>query len=307
MTFNEFWPTFLGQKKVVAKKTTIAAYTLQWEKHLSCVFGDIQLSCVKNSTVQKYVNDSLCAGRHVKVLKDEVVLIKNILKTYSILEDTPYYSPVVIWPSKSKIQGESKKREKYSDEEIRKIVDYCRNSQLHWCKLVALACVTGMRIGEIAGLKFGDMDFENHRVHVCRTVGRMYIGVGKTELYENSTKTACSNRIIPIPEWLCDYYKSYQNLYGLSDESYVTSGEKNDFIEPRTLRGKFRTLCTKIGVEYKSFHSLRHSYASRLLLKGVDARTAAELMGHSDVAMTLNVYSHSDDSAKELAAKIAFL
>lgn len=53
MTFNEFWPTFLGQKKVVAKKTTIAAYTLQWEKHLSSVFGNINLNDVKNSTLQK--------------------------------------------------------------------------------------------------------------------------------------------------------------------------------------------------------------------------------------------------------------
>ena len=78
MTFNEFWPIFLEQKKVVAKKTTIAAYTLQWEKHLSSVFGNINLNDVKNSILQKYVNDSYCAGRHSKVLKDEITLIKNI-------------------------------------------------------------------------------------------------------------------------------------------------------------------------------------------------------------------------------------
>ena len=204
MTFNEFWPDFLEQKKVVAKKTTIAAYTLQWEKHLSSVFGNINLNDVKNSTLQKYVNESLCAGRHVKVVKDEIVLVKNILKTYSILEDSPYYSPIVIWPSKSKMQDENRKREKYSDDDIRKIVEYCRGSQIHWHKAIALACVTGMRVGEISGLKFGDIDFEKNRIHVCRTVGRLYLGKGKTELYENSTKTACSNRTIPVPEWVLD-------------------------------------------------------------------------------------------------------
>lgn len=307
MTFNDFWPIFIEQKNVVAKKTTIAAYTLQWEKHLSIVFGNMQLSEIKNSTLQKYVNDSLRSGRHTKVLKDEIVLIKNILKTYSILEDTPYYSPIVIWPSKSKTQEENKKREKYNDDEIKLILDYCRKSIKHYHKAIALACVTGMRVGEVAGLKFGDMDFEKRQIHICRTVGRLYKGKGKTELYENTTKTTCSNRWVPIPEWLCDYYREYKRLYDLSDSSYLTPGERNKFIEPRTLRSGFRSLCKTIGVKYRTFHSLRHSYASRLLLNGVDVRTAAELLGHSDVAMTLNVYSHSDDSTKIKAAEKAFL
>ena len=307
MTFNEFWPVFLEQKKVVAKKTTIAAYTLQWEKHLSSVFGNINLNDVKNSTLQKYVNDSYCSGRHTKVLKDEITLIKNILKTFSILEDKPCYMPIVVWPSKSKTQGECKKREKYSDAEIKLIIDYCRNSPIHWHKAIALACVTGARVGEIAGIRFSDFDFDKKQIHICRTVGRLYEGAGKTELYVNSTKTECSNRFIPVPDWLCDYYRSYKKLYNISDSSYITRGDASEFIEPRTLRAKFKLLCKKIGVDYKTFHSLRHSYASRLLLNGVDARTAAELLGHSDVAMTLNVYSHSDDSAKQLAAKKAFL
>lgn len=307
MTFNEFWPVFIAQKKVVAKKTTIAAYTLQWEKHLSCVFGNIDFADVKNSTLQKYVNESYSAGRHAKVLKDEITLIKNILKTYSILEDKPYYAPIVIWPSQSKIQEENKKREKYSDAETKAIIDYCRKSQCHWHKAIALACVTGARIGEIGGIRFSDFDFEKKQVHICRTVGRLYAGKGQTELYVNSTKTACSNRLIPVPDWLCDYYETFQKLYEIPDSSYITSSAKTEFMEPRTLRQNFKTLLKKIGVDYKSFHSLRHSYASRLLLHGVDVRTAAELLGHSDVAMTLNVYSHSDDSAKRNAAKKAFL
>lgn len=307
MTFNEFWPVFIKQKEVVAKKTTIAAYTLQWEKHLACVFGDIELTDVKNSTLQKYVNGSLAAGRHVKVLKDEMVLVKNILKTYSILEDVPYYAPIVIWPSKSKVQDETKKRGKYSDDEMKKIVEFCRESHTHWHKAIALACVTGMRVGEVSGLKFEDFDFEKNQIHIRRTVGRLYDGNGKTELYVNTTKTNCSNRIIPIPGWLCIYYKNYRELYDFPESSYITPSQNNAFIEPRTLRSKFKTLCREIGIEYKTFHSIRHSYASRLLLNGVDARTAAELLGHADVAMTLNVYSHSDDTTKIKAAERAFL
>lgn len=307
MTFNEFWPTFLEQKEIVAKKTTIAAYTLQWEKHLERVFGNLEMSDVRNSHLQKYVNDSLLSGRHVKVVKDEIVLVKNMLKTYSVCMDTRYFSPIVIWPSKAKTQGQTRQREKYTDEEITKIVDYCRKSKKHWHKAIALACLSGMRIGEVSGLKLGDFDFGNKTVHVRRTVGRLYKGNGETELYENTTKTACSNRIVPIPEWLCDYYQTYSILYDLEEDSYITPGSKSPFIEPRTLRSNFRTLCRGIGIDYKSFHSLRHSYASRLLLNGVDVRTAAELLGHADVSMTLNVYSHSDIGEKVKAAKKIFV
>ena len=307
MTFNEFWPIFLEQKKVVAKKTTISAYTLQWEKHLCFVFGNIDMACVKNSTLQKYVNDSLIAGRHTKVLKDEITLVKNILKTYSIVYDTQCYMPIVVWPSKSKMAVENKKREKYSDEEIKRIIDYCKESNKHWHKAIALACVTGARIGEISGLKFSDFDFEKNQIHICRTVGRLYKGKGKTELYVNTTKTVCSNRTIPVPDWLCEYYQAYKTLYNVPESNYITFGDRIEFIEPRTLRSKFKTLCKEIGIEYKTFHSLRHSYASRLLLNGVDVRTTAELLGHSDVAMTLNVYSHSDDFTKQKAAQKAFL
>lgn len=306
MTFLKFWPDFIAQKEIVAKHTTICAYKLQWRTHLSNCFSNVEIESVRNSTLQKYVNDNLLAGRNVKCVRDEITLIKNIIKTYSILNDVACYMPVVVWPSKAKTIPQ-KRREKYTDEEINKIVNFCRDSPEHWHKLIALSCVTGVRIGEAAGLQFRDFDFDAETIHISRTVGRLYDEPMKSEIYINTTKTACSNRVVPIPGWLCDYYKKYQDLYNFPNDTFITQGDRSSFIEPRTLRAKFRTLCKRVGVEYKSFHSLRHTYASKLLLSGVDAVTAASLLGHSDVAMTLNVYSHTDDSAKRKAAQNVFL
>lgn len=295
------------QKEFVAKKTTIAAYTLTWEKHLKPTFENVDLACVKNSFVQKFVNEGFSNGRHMKVLRDDVTLLKNMIKTYSVMEDERVFIPVIMWPTKAKMQDEQKKREKYTDAEISKIVEFCKSSDKHWHKSIALACLTGLRIGEVAGLKFSDFDFHNNLVSVRRTVGRLYMGKGKSELYVNTTKTLCSNRTVPIPKWLSKYYSTYKTLYALDDDAFITSGEHILFIEPRTLRSRFKALVEKLGIEYKSFHSIRHSYASRLLLSGVDVRTTAELLGHSDVAMTLNVYSHSDEKAKRKAAEKAFM
>ena len=306
MTFSDFWPNYIKQKMVVAKSTTICAYTLCWRSHLRSYFGDVEIEDIKNSFIQNYINEGLQEGRNTKCIRDEITLLKNIIKSYAIFTDKPYYSPIVIWPSRAKV-GEIKKREKYDSVDFERLVSFCKDSPKHWHKAIALACMTGMRIGEVCGIRFSDFDFERHIVRVQRTVGREYWGAGHSELYVNTTKTICSNRVIPIPEWLCLYYMNYQKLYGLSDDAYITPGEKSPFIEPRTMRSKFARLCKEIGVEYKTFHSLRHTYASRLLMSNVDVRTAAELLGHSDVAMTLNVYAHSDDSAKFDAAKKIFL
>lgn len=306
MTFTEFFPSYIASKKLAAKGTTVAAYELLWRVHLCDYFGKINIEDVKNSTCQRYVEMELTNGRAVKSLRDCITLVKNIMKQYCIANDLPFSTPIVVWPTHAKI-GASK-RDKFSDKDVTTIVEFCKNSDKHWHKLIALSVMTGGRIGEVCGLKFGDFDFSEHTVHFQRTVGRMYNSDCKTELFINTPKTVHSERVVPVPSWLCQYYKTYKQLYKKDDDDFVTLGSLGvPFVEPRTLRCGFKSVCEKLGVEYKPFHCLRHTYASRLLLKGVDVRTAAELLGHSDVAMTLNIYGHSDNSAKQAAAKRIFL
>lgn len=307
MKFNDYFPSFIAAKRYVVKTTTIAAYELLWRVHLSRYFGEIEVENIKNSICQKYVENEIANGRAIKPIKDSITLLKTVIKQYCIVNDLPLISPIVVWPTSAKL-GKAK-REKFNDDEITAIVDYCKASEKHWVKLVALSALTGGRIGEMCGLQFGDFDFSNHTIHIQRTVGRIYNNDKKTELYVNTPKTVNSERVVPIPIWLSQYYKTYKSLYRKNDDDFITSGtfEKMPFVEPRTLRVGFKSICKSIGIPYKPFHCLRHTYISRLLIKGVDPRTVAELVGHSDVAMTLNIYGHSDNSVKQAAVKKIFI
>lgn len=308
MTFGEYWPTYKAKKRGFVKDTSLSVYTLNWEAHLEPVFGDIDMDDVKNSTLQKYVDSKVAEGLGIHTIQDHVVVLKNMLKLWSLDQDKPLLSFTIIWPTKSSRQ--QKEREKYTNKELERLIEYCKESRSHFDKIVALAALTGLRIGELSGLRFGDFDFENGTVSVHRTVGRIYEGKGKTRLFENPPKCGSSERCVPIPSWLGKYFKTYQKLYKVSDEQYISaacSTDKTPFLEPRSLRSKFKTLCNKVDIPYKSFHSLRHTYASRLLQAKVDIRTTAELLGHSDVQTTLNTYAHSDDDAKRAAAKKIFL
>lgn len=306
MTFGEYYPEYMAQKEVLVKRTTVSAYKLIWEAHLKAYLQDINIEDVKNSTLQKYVNAEVAKrGRVMKCIRDDITLAKNMIKCYCIANDLPLVTPIIIYPSKT-VANTRKKRDKFTDEEVKLIVDFCRESKIHCYKAMALAALTGMRIGEVCGLKFSDFDFEKKTVSVNRTVGRIYEG-RETTLYEQSPKSVTSIRTIPAPDWLLKYYQSYKELFNCKDDDFITTSYEVPFLEPRTMRSKFNAVLQKLGIEHKPFHSLRHSFASRLLISGVDARTTAELLGHSDVAMTLNVYSHSDDQAKYDAVKKACL
>lgn len=308
MTFGEYWPRYEEKKKGFVKDTSLAAYRLNWRRHLAPFFGDIEMDDIKNSTIQRYVDYKIAEGLSVHCVQDHIVTLKNMLKLWHLEQDRPISTFTIIWPSKSTYG--TKTREKYTDEEIGKLIEYCKRSDSNFCKIVALGAMTGLRIGELCGLQFGDFDFDESTVSVHRTVGRIYIGENKTELYVNPPKCGASERSIPIPPWLNKYFKSYQKLYNIDDAQYISSADSSDktpFLEPRVFRSRFKSLCSKVGIPYRSFHSLRHSYASRLLQAKVDIRTTAELLGHSDVNTTLNIYAHSDENAKKNAAKKIFL
>ena len=307
MTFGEYWPTYKAKKRGFVKETTLAAYALHWNHHLKSFFEDMDIDSVKSSTFQKFIDGQIARGVGVKITRDCVVVVKNMIKLWCLDNDLPIYSFTIIWPTAASQQQE--KREKYTDKEIKALVDYCKESPAHRDKVIALGVMTGTRIGELCGFKYGDFDFSEGTISVKRTVGRLYDGEGKTELYINRPKCCASERRIPIPVWLKNYFRDYQKLFKLDDDEYI-SKEPNScmpFCEPRSFRVYFIRICEKIGIPYRSFHSLRHSYASRLLAAKVDIRTTAELLGHSDVQTTLNIYAHSDDDAKKAAAKKIFL
>ena len=307
MTFNEFWPKYIERKRLLVKQTTLAAYNLTWRSHLKEFFGLIEIASIKTSTLQAYVEAGLHAGKSPKALKDQIMLVKNIIKIWTIDNDAQLKVFPIIWPTEATCGR--KKRSKYTDKELTQLVEYAKADSTHFSKLVALLALTGMRVGELCGLRYGDFDYQELTVHTSRTVGRLYIEPGKTDLYVNNPKTASSDRVIPIPKWLSRYFQKYQELFHWKDGDYISAAlsDKTPFLEPRTFRVKFYSLCDKAGVPRREPHALRHTYASRLLMAGVDIRTTSELLGHSDVSTTLNVYAHSDEDGKKRAAKKIFI
>lgn len=165
------------------------------------------------------------------------------------------------------------------------------------------AMYTGLRLGEICGLKWSDIDWENGTATVCRTVQRLKQtspdGImtqkrGKTCLTVGSPKSYSSCRTIPVPAFLLKRLEEQieRKTDCERDLGYVFGVEMRA-ADPRTVQRRFEQIIKSLGIAGVHFHTLRHSYATRLFEMGVDVKTISQLLGHSSSKMTLDCYVHS--------------
>ena len=157
---------------------------------------------------------------------------------------------------------------------------------------ILLCLFTGLRVGELCGLTWGDIDFENGTLSVKRTVQRINKR-GSSEVIIGSPKSKTSVRIVPIPKFLLDLLSQQKK----DSKLFLLSGTAKP-VEPRTIQYRFKAVLNACQLRNVPFHLLRHTYATVCIANGFDPKTLSELLGHADASITLNRYVHSSMQMK---------
>lgn len=150
----------------------------------------------------------------------------------------------------------------------------------------------GLRIGEVCGLKWSDIDLENKILIVQRTVSRVYCGKNNTRVEITTPKTRSSVRQLPIPKKLLRILQQLKKLY--ADDAWFLSGNTCKPVEPRCYRTSVRRFLKQAAVRIVRPHVLRHSFATTCLRSGCDVKTISVLLGHASASTTLKRYVHTD-------------
>ena len=289
-TFQDVSKIWCDAKRPIVKHSTMCAYLLTLQTHLLPWFGTMET--IAECDVQQFVIDKCASGLARKTVRDMVAVLKSIVK-YGNKHGIFHFEE---WEIEYPTDTENKLLPTLSLNHQRILMNHLIEQPTQQNIGVLLALCTGMRIGEVCALQWEDVDYTQRIITVRHTVGRIYnCELKTTERIHTSPKTKNSCREIPISKQL---FQSLKTVRKQSQSPYVV-GTSTQSKEPRSYRDYFSRLLKRLNIPHLVFHGLRHTFATRCIESQCDYKTVSVILGHSNVATTLNLYVHPNLSQKK--------
>ena len=280
LTVREWAEKWLRLYKPDVSYNTMQSYRATIN-HINKALGDIRLSTLKTSHVQELINSLISEGKPAVAGKVKLAcgqLVKQAIANELIYKDIMLG---VVLPSTPKTQ----KRALTDTEKLAVInADLDAKSRVY----IDILLYTGLRRGEALALTVDDIDLEQGQIQVNKTV----IFAGNKSNIKNSPKTSAGNRVVPMPGVLVEELRRYIGTLG---GAYVFPMSTGDPMSRASFVKFWRRIQKKILANCNiTPHMLRHTYATTLYYSGVDIKTAQYLLGHTNISVTMDIYTHLD-------------
>ena len=290
--FSTVADKWLSQKENSIKQSTYANYKYLITRYLMPELQEISLKQLENYDFNEFIRSKV-EKLSSKTIRDIMAVLKAILKFAELNYNLNYKIENITIP-KLKVE----KIRTLTKREKTRLENYClKNNTLRNIGVV-ICLYTGLRVGEICAIKWKDIDLEKMEIQVTKTLQRSYNRDGKkTKIIIDTPKTKESIRSIPITNRLYKILKPLKMKY--DKQAYLLTGDSKKFIEPRNYNYEFKRILKRCKVKQHKFHILRHTFATDCISVGMDVKSLSEILGHSDVNITLSRYVHSTYQQKK--------
>lgn len=279
---------------------TYEEYELKVNKHIKPYLGNIKLDKLKTLQIQNFYTLKLEGELSPRTVMSFHKIIHRALEQAVKWQLIPYN--VANGVEKPKVSQEE--TQILNEVELKCLISKAKNTNLYIP--IVIGAYTGMRRGEVLGLTWDNVNLNDGTIRISKTLSSTKQGIVFTE-----PKTKNSNRKIAISKSVVEILKrnkveQLKNKMRLGnsykDNNMVCCKENGDFIDPKNFSRDFHNLVVKSGIKNIRFHDLRHTHASLLVKLGVHPKEISTRLGHSDVSITMNIYSHIyEETDKETA------
>lgn len=281
VTFEQLAEMWLEDKVGNVRDSTLYSYKRVLHARIMPAFGKLDIKNIKPIHIRNYYLKLKSEGAAKKYIAYVSTILGSIFKKGVELE-LIYKNPLqdVQKPKMDKIKQKS-----WSVEQAIKFLEVAESRSKYYLAYY-LALQTGMRIGEVLGLHWSDIDIEGKMIHVNHTLtlteGRYVIGPVKTE---------SSDRHIPASTNLIQKLLEHKQTSKYTSDVMVFQTANGKNVNPFTLRYLMKKICEEFDLPLIRFHDIRRTHTSILIDEGVSPKVVSQRLGHSDVSITLNIYT----------------
>jgi integrase len=311
-TFQKYGDYVLSLKELEVKHSSLYRYR-ELSKRIYDAIGYIRLCDLRADHLNAFYADLMKPGANARTGKglsgSTVLKYHNLISTILDQAVREGLIAVNVADRAMKPKAAKPKVQYFQPEQIDAIRDALELEPLKWKMLTHLLLITGARRGEVLGLKWPDVDFDENRVHICNNIQyRPDRGV-----YEETPKTETSIRYITLPVetmQLLRQYRAWQASERLrlgayyQDQGFVFAQDNGGPMHPDSVTTWLDKFSKRHGLPHIHPHAFRHTMASLLYCNGVDGVSISKRLGHAQVSTTANIYAHVVEEADQRNADI---
>lgn len=310
LTFTELLTDWISNKKYELKDSSYDRLENTINNNIIPYMGYLQITSIAPRDVQQHINMLTDKGYSYSTIKKVYNAIYASLK-YAFEQDYIRKNPCIGIKLPKQIQRSKSDIDFFTDEEVDRIVASAiyrygtgKYKYKHGYAIIILLN-TGLRVGELLALKWSNVDEDKRQLYIEATRGQVKERNGgeyKYVMKDRSTKTQSSCRYVPINDKALEALNYFKNL-GYNNE-YVMANSDSGVITYRNLHRVLANILKSNNINHGSLHTLRHTFATRLYKNGVDVKIISELLGHSDISITYDIYTHVIKEQKKKAVDV---